>query len=263
MPVSVKGGLAELELAPLFSGRLVVSEVRLDNPVLEVRESVAGTAAAGKNPQPPANAAGKKDAGAAEAPSDALPVELSRLVMRQGEVIYGDAQGNSVHIKDLNLSVENLRRREEAALQCDFAFDLDRGEKHGASGKLAGTLALSAKLRYYAPDLTFRRISLTFTPLSGMLPKEAGPVQLACEGALNLQNLALRLAKARLSLPQATLNLNGEATLAPLVFKGRADLEGSPRKLAALAGLGAQAFGQGRLELQKRAGIQRYDPASA
>lgn len=96
-----------------------------------------------------------------------------------------------------------------------------------------------------------------------MLPKEAGPVQLACEGALNLQNLALRLAKARLSLPQATLNLNGEATLAPLVFKGRADLEGSPRKLAALAGLGAQAFGQGRLELQKRAGIQRYDPASA
>lgn len=236
LAVSVKGGLAELELTPLFSGKLVVREVRLENPVFEMRESVAGTVTPEKAGQAPASAAPPQDAGAAEAPSDAMPVELARLVMRQGEVIYVDARGKAVHVKDLNLSIENLRRREEAALQCDFAFDLDQGARHGASGKLAGTLALSAKLRYYAPDLTFRRISLTFTPLSGMLPKEAGPVQLACEGALNLQNLRLHLAKARLSLPQASLSLSGEATLRPFAFKGRADLEGSPRKLAALAG---------------------------
>ncbi len=235
--VSVKGGLAELELTPLFSGKLVVREMRLDNPVFEMRESGAGIVAPKKAGQAPDRAAPQKDARAAAAPSDALPVELARLVLRQGQVIYVDARGTTMRVKDLNLSVENLRRREEAAVQCDFAFDLDPGARHGAAGKLAGTLALSAKLRYYAPDLTFRRVSLTFTPLSGMLPREAGPVQLACEGAFNLQNLRLHLAKGRLSLPQASLNLSGDATLEPLAFKGRVELEGSPRKLAALAGL--------------------------
>ena len=37
LAVSVKSGMVELELAPLLSGNLVVREVRLDNPVLEVR----------------------------------------------------------------------------------------------------------------------------------------------------------------------------------------------------------------------------------
>ncbi|WP_165065411.1 AsmA family protein [Desulfovibrio sp. ZJ200] len=245
--VSVKGGLAELELSPLFSGKLVVREMRLDNPVFEMRESGAGSVA--KAGQAPDRAAPQKDARAA-APSDALPVELARLVLRQGQVIYVDARGTTLRVKDLNLSVENLRRREEAAVRCDFAFDLDPGARHGATGKLAGTLALSAKLRYYAPDLTFRRVSLTFTPLSGILPREAGPVQLACEGALNLQHLRLHLAKGRLSLPQASLNLSGDATLEPLAFKGRADLEGSPRKLAALAGLTLKPSAKDGLRLE-------------
>lgn len=236
LALSVKGGVAELELAPLFSGKLVVREVRLDNPVFEMRTSAAESPAPTKAGQAPPDRARQKDAEAVPAPSDVLPVELARLVLRQGEVIYADAQGDRAHVKDLNLSIENLRSREEAAVQCDFGFDLQRGAAPGASSKLAGTLALSAKLRYYAPDLTFRRISLTFTPLSGMLPKEAGPVQLACEGALNLQNLRLHLAKARLSLPQASLNLSGDATLSPLNVTGRVKLEGSPRKLAALAG---------------------------
>ncbi|WP_165175117.1 AsmA family protein [Desulfovibrio sp. ZJ369] len=247
--VSVKGGLAELELTPLFSGKLVVREMRLDNPVFEMRESGAESVAPKKAGQAPDRAAPQKDARAA-APSDALPVELARLVLRQGQVIYVDAQGTAIQVKDLNLSVENLRRREEAAVQCDFAFDLDPGARHGAADKLAGTLALSAKLRYYAPDLTFRRVSLTFTPLSGMLPREAGPVQLACEGAFNLQNLRLHLAKGRLSLPQASLNLSGDATLEPLAFKGRADLEGSPRKLAALAGLTLKPSAKDGLSLE-------------
>lgn len=68
------------------------------------------------------------------------------------------------------------------------------------------------------------------------MPKEAGPAQLVCEGALNLQTQSLRLATARLSTPQARLTLGGEATLTPQAFKGTVSLEGSPRKLAALTG---------------------------
>ena len=241
LAVSVKSGMVELELTPLLSGNLVVREVRLDNPVLEVREgkAVSGQAAAPAASPAPAVQAGPQGrlqslppAAGAAAPSDELPVELMRLVVRQGEVRYVDARGVHLRVKDLNLSVENLRRREEAGMQCDFAFDLKEEQK----AVLTGNLALDAKLRYYAPHLTFRQISLTFTPLGGLLPKEAGPAQLVCEGALNLQTQNLRLAAARLSTPQARLTLGGEATLTPPTFKGTVSLEGLPRKLAALAG---------------------------
>ena len=231
LAVSVKSGMVELELTPLLSGNLVVREVRLDNPVLEVREGKAVSGQAAPAAAPAAPPASDVRTGAA-APSDELPVELMRRVVRQGEVRYVDARGAHLQIKDLNLSVENLRRREEAGMQCDFSFDLKEDQK----AVLAGNLALDAKLRYYAPHLTFRQISLTFTPLGGLLPREAGPVQLVCEGALNLQTQSLRLATARLSTPQARLTLGGEATLTPQVFKGNLSLEGSPRKLAALAG---------------------------
>ncbi|MGE9986557.1 AsmA family protein [Desulfovibrio sp. SGI.169] len=231
LAVSVKGGMVELELAPLFSGNLVVREVRLDNPVLEMREGKAVAPAPARPDQP--REQGPQDQTPAAAPSDELPVELMRLVVRQGEVRYVDAQGATLHVENLNLSVENLRRREEAGVQCDFAFDF---RENAQKTVLAGNLALDAKLRYYAPHLTFRQISLTFTPLRGLLPKEAGPAQLICEGALNLQTRSLRLATARLTTPQARLTVGGEATLTPPAFKGNASLEASPRKLAALVG---------------------------
>lgn len=230
--VSVRGGVVELELTPLLSGNLVVREVRLDNPVLEVREGKAVAAPAQPDQTRDQSSQGQSPADAA-APSDELPVELMRLVARQGQVRYIDAQGTALHIENLNISVENLRRREEAGVQCDFSFEL---KEQAQKTVLAGNLALDAKLRYYAPHLTFRQISLTFTPLSGLLPREAGPAQLICEGALNLQARSLRLATARLTMPQARLTVDGEATLAPPAFKGHVNLEGSPRGLAALAG---------------------------
>ncbi|WP_022656389.1 AsmA family protein [uncultured Desulfovibrio sp.] len=235
LAVSVKSGMVELELTPLFSGNLVVREVRLDNPVLEIHEGNAVAAAPTQlvPDQVHEQSLQGQTTAVAAAPSDELPVELMRLVVRQGEVRYVDAQGMTLHIENLNLSVENLRRREEAGVQCDFAFDLRENVQKAV---LAGNLALDAKLRYYAPHLTFRQISLSFTPLNGLLTKEAGPAQLICEGALNLQTSSLRLATARLTTPQARLTIGGEATLTPPTFKGNVSLEGSPRKLAALAG---------------------------
>lgn len=238
LAVTVKGGMAELELLPLLSGNLVMREVRLDNPTLELREGKAVIA----HKQQEANARNAAPESGAKAPGD-LPVELRRLVARQGQIVYADAQGRSVRVKDLNLSVENLYPGQEATVQCDFAFDLAPApqaqpapEADRTADNLAGNLALSARLLYSAPQLAFRQVSLTVTPLQGFVPKEAGPVQLSCEGTFDLQSLSLRLPKARCSTPLARLALNGEAAFNPPAFKGMLDMEAWPRKLAALAG---------------------------
>ncbi len=80
--VSVRGGVVELELTPLLSGNLVVREVRLDNPVLEVREGKAVAAPAQPDQTRDQSSQGQSPADAA-APSDELPVELMRLVARR------------------------------------------------------------------------------------------------------------------------------------------------------------------------------------
>ncbi|MBD5539554.1 MAG: AsmA family protein, partial [Desulfovibrio sp.] len=101
---------------------------------------------------------------------------------------------------------------------------------------LEGNLAFKGSLRYYAPHLTFRQVSVAFTPLRGVIPRAVAPLQLTCEGALDLASLRLSLPEARLTAPQARLDLKGEGTLVPPAFKGDATLTGSAQKLAALAG---------------------------
>ena len=43
--ISVKGGMAQVELSPLLSGNVVVREVRLDSPVVDVRQHKAASPA--------------------------------------------------------------------------------------------------------------------------------------------------------------------------------------------------------------------------
>lgn len=249
--VSLQGGMARLELAPLFSGNLVLSELQFDRPEAEIRLHApdAGTDAAPRR-EPRAGRAEARTA-----PDDALPLELRRLTVTQGALRLDDGR-RETRVSGFNLSLGNLRRREEVEIQGDLVLEIL--DLHGtppagkpspatASGReparadaaplLAGNLAFTAALRYYAPNLTFRQTSLAFTPLKGALPRELAPLQLTCEGALNLGSLTLRLAQARLSTPQATLTLNGQGPLAPTAFTGEARLGGSPRKLAALAGV--------------------------
>lgn len=235
--ISVKSGMAQLELSPLLTGNVVVREVRLNSPVIEVRE---GKAIAPVQPE-----AGKTAPEATPAVSGpaALPIELKRLVLRQGTATYTTAAGKTLRVDDVNFSVENLRTGQEAVVQCDFAFALGDSapEAHapaataGAKG-ISGTLAFSSRLRYAPPQLLFRQTALTVTPLTGALPKEAGPIQFTCEGALRLNDLHLQLNKALLTTPQARLSASGDAALSPPAFNGALELEGSPHKLAALMG---------------------------
>lgn len=283
---SVKSGMAELELMPLLSGSMVVREVRLDNPVVEVRQYAAAPAApAAPGPDPdniPASApasisgaasatASGADSGAAaprvsrspSAPSTptagvkapaveqaktleraAPAIEMKRLVARQGVVRYTDAQGQTLTLSDLNLSVENLRPGQEAVAQCDFTFTSRRPNSAKDTAKdgttsaapLSGNLALSAKVRYAPPSLALRQTSLTLSPLTGPLPKEAGPLQLNIEGNLDTNTWRMHVAKCWITTPQARLGLQGEASFNPPSFTGNLELDGSLRKLAALAG---------------------------
>ena len=317
---SVKSGMAELELMPLLSGSMVVREVRLDNPVVDVRQYAAAPAvpaptgadgaasAAAPTPAPdhitapasgaavpapdkaPASTSGAADSRVSGSPANA-PVPkagvkapaveqaktleratpafaLKRLVARQGLVRYTDAQGQTLTLGALNLSVENLQPGQEAVAQCDFTFTASHPDKTmgTATGTAAGTaadtatntatttattttkngtvmavplsanLALSAKLRYAPPNLALRQTLLTLSPLTGPLPKEAGPLQLNIEGSLDTDAWRMHVAKCWITTPQARLGLQGEASFNPPSFTGNLELDASLRKLAALMG---------------------------
>ena len=267
--VSLQGGMAQLELAPLFSGNLVLSELQLDRPEAVIRlhapSPAAGTDTAGKRREPQAD----QRAETRKAPDDALPLELRRLTVTQGALRLNDGR-QETRVSGFNLSLGNLRRREEVEIQGDLVLEILKLRGTPPAGKaapataggresadatplLAGNLAFKAALRYYAPNLTFRQTSLAFTPLKGALPRELAPLQLACEGALDLGSLTLRLAQARLSTPQARLTLNGQGTLAPVAFAGEAQLGGSPRRLAALAGAALPEGDADTLDIRCRA----------
>ncbi|MDR2745625.1 MAG: AsmA family protein, partial [Desulfovibrio sp.] len=127
MAATIKSGMIVLELTPLLSGNVVVREIRLDNPVVEMRESGAAPPIPDKADAARAGSGQNASSGAASPPARSnfpaeLPVELERMVLRQGEVVWDDGSGKRALIQNINLSVENLRHREEASIQCDFAF---------------------------------------------------------------------------------------------------------------------------------------------
>ena len=252
LEVSLHGGMARLELAPLFSGNIVISELRLDRPEADIRLGPPGgdPGAAGTPDKAP-------DA-ARKAPDDALPFELARLTVSQGSLRITDGARRAA-ISGFNLALENLRRREEASVQGDLVLAVSEAAPATADAAplLEGNLAFKGGLRYYAPNLTFRQLSLVFTPLGGVIPRGLAPLQLTGEGALDLASLEFRLGAARLSAPQARLTLQGQGALAPPAFAGDAQLTGSVEKLAALAGLALPGAGADSLDLRCRLGLTR------
>lgn len=238
--LSLQGGMAMLELMPLLFGDIVLKQISLDQPkvhiILATPPQEVGnkaTAAPSAKVQPDSS----KLTPARKAPDDALPLELGRLTVRKGELSL-ESRDQNIRFSGFNLSLENLRRREETSIEGDLVLEIK-----GSSGKaesappLEGNLAFKGTLRYYAPNLTFRQTSLAFTQLKGPIPRELSPLQLTGEGALDLATLNLKLAQARFSTPQARLSLHGQGTFAPPAFTGEVQLIGSARKLAALAGI--------------------------
>ena len=248
--VSIKGGMVWLELMPLLFGNIVLSQIMLDqpeasiSPLLDSESRPSQSKASSSKGSRATDVVSRAETHSGQtqpvrkAPDDALPLELGRLTVKKGALLLESGQ-EKIRITGFNLSLENLRRREEVSIEGDLVLELLKANAGQKDSKplLAGNLAFKGALRYYAPNLTFRKTSLAFSPLQGAIPRLLSPLQLTGEGALDLASLNFRLAKARLAAPQARLNFQGQGGLVPFSLTGEAQLDGSAHKMAALAGI--------------------------
>ena len=244
LTVSAAGGHARVALSPLFSGRIVVEEIVLTEPDLSValRGPAAGTPPAAADAIPSAPAA--PAAADANVPSDELPLELGLVRVEKARVSLTDAAGGRFVISDLHLTLQNVRRHADVALDTGFSYALSQGGKD-----ISGSLALKASVRYYAPNLTIRGLQLGLNPQTGPLPAALGPLSLQGEAALNFSTRKLRLQNVALACASSHAELSGEADLASLSFAGALSLVTAPRAVAALWGIRLPQQGEDRLEL--------------
>ena len=235
MRFTAKGGEAHLELEPLLHGELVIGEVRLDSPSLSLLLP-EGKAAA------PADAASGNAAGNKPGSEVLLPLELGRLTLSKGS-LHVEKGSERYDLRDINLSVENLRNGQDAVLRCDFTYDLLT-----AGRTLAGTLALDAQAGLFGMAPRVQNLSLTITPSRrGLLPAGLGPVQLQGDASLDTAARQLHLSRLSLSVPHGRVGLTGTLGLDGPAFTGSVLLEGALRKLASALGVQLKPHAQDAL----------------
>lgn len=233
---TAKGGEAHLELEPLLHGELVIGEVRLDSPSLSLLLP-EGKAAAPAGAAPGAAAAGNRPGSEL-----LLPLELGRLTLSKGS-LHVEKGGERYDLRDINLSVENLRNGQDAVLRCDFTYDLLT-----AGRTLAGTLALDAQAGLFGMAPHVQNLSLTITPArQGLLSAGLGPVQLQGDASLDTAARQLHLTRLSLAVPHGRVGLTGTLGLDGPAFTGSVLLEGSPRKLASALGVQLKPHAQDAL----------------
>ncbi|HJA79801.1 MAG TPA: AsmA family protein [Candidatus Desulfovibrio intestinavium] len=246
LAVSASGGRARLALAPLLSGDIVIEEVELNAPALDMVQHAAPTAdtpAAAPAVAERDTASVSSDAAAA-APPDDLPLELGRVQVKDARIRFTDAAGNRAEIGPLQLTLTNVRRHADMTLETGFDYALHQGGKD-----ITGSFALKGIFHYYAPNLTIKGLQAQLAPRSGPIPAGLGAIALQADSAVNLADGKLKLSGLALSCATSRLELAGEASLRELTFAGTLSLITAPRATAALWGLTLPAQGEDRLEL--------------
>lgn len=219
--VTFQAARIEPELLPLLHGQLIFKEIFLDKPHVVIRMPAKAVHTARQDASPQTQAA-DDNPGNVDLP---LP-EIDRITVQGGTLRLEDSSIDT-ELANINLSVENLRRKQEADLKCDFGLSIF--QKGGSdTPEHQGNMAFRAKLRYYTPNLTFRQAALTYTSTRGDIPPWLSPVRISFEGAANLANLHFNLASSTISLPNGQASLNGEGKLAPTWFKGKFNMEIAP-----------------------------------
>lgn len=243
LAVSARGGQARVALAPLLSGNIIVEEVVLHAPSLDMSLHAAPAASAPR-PDAPGEAASVSSDAAKAAPSDVLPLELGRVQVNDARIRFSDAAGNSAEIDGLRLTLTNVRRHADMALETGFRYAVRQGDKEAS-----GSFDLKGTFRYYAPNLTIQGLQARLVPQAGPVPAGLGPLSLQADGALNLADRRLKVPGLTLSCATSRLELAGEADLGELTFAGTLSLVTAPRATAALWGIRLPAQGEDRLEL--------------
>lgn len=249
--LAVQKASVKVALSSLFSGQMAIREINLDNPVLEISDHGDSSRDRQKSRQISGNERGE------------LHFEIDRLLIQNGKFVYKDAS-IKYDFTEMNVSADNLGPKLEADIKCDFLLDAARVSGNEKGSRLfSGNLAISAKMRYYLPNLTLRQASATFTPTQGVLPLWLSPLGLEFEGAINLDNRDLRVNNASFSFPSGQMALKGAGNLDNKTFMGHATLELDTGKLCGftfntqknreLVADGALSFNKDRAGLQNLA----------
>ncbi len=229
---AVKSGSVHLKFLPLLSGRVVIDEVRLDNPVVTLRPVRQGSPPLAAPKTAPADSGATPE----ETPSALPPIELARLSIVNGTLALETENGTAVRADGFNVSITNLKPGAEAVVKLDMTL-----ESHNPD--LEGNLSLATKARLKGALLELRQASLTATPLRGPLPQAAGPVQILLDGAYDLATGQMDLSSLKLTCNGLKAVFSGSARPSAASLQGALRIDAAPRALAKLFGSALPASG--------------------
>lgn len=225
---SIQSGTITMQLMPLFSGKVVVDEVLLNNPNISIRPEAQPTPPTGSEPEAKAD------------PLTIPPVELAQLRISNGTVDMDMGQGQNLRLTGLNVSMRDLMPNKDATLQTSMHVTITQAVKNAAPTTLiAGTLNQKIQVRLSPTQVNFQGLDVTFTPEKGLIPVALGPVRLAGSGTCQLDKQVLQLKNISFSVAHADISLNGELQMNPLTFKGTHSLNLAPDKLVKNLGMPA------------------------
>lgn len=226
MNISARSAKVELSLAKLFAGQLEIREIVLENPLVEIDAENGPAGLWGNDTKP------SRSNSSGEFPF----VDMGRLVASGGKVICR-LPANTIVADDINFSAENLHKKQEMDVKCDFTLQPDPAGANAGPAILAGNLAFKGKIRYYDPNLTFKRASITYTATDGHKLAALSPFRLAFDGAVNLNDWQYLLHNANLAVPQGIVELEGKGNFADISFEGKSNIEAEIAAIANWFGL--------------------------
>jgi len=223
---SARGGELHVKLAPLIKGEVVISELLLESPSVEIlqKPSVRKNAPVSSSPS--------EIRGKTLSPPAALPLEVDVLHVSGGSLLY--TYGNARYaLTNVDLGVTDLRNGHAAKIECSLSYDM-RMKKE----KLSGNLALAALVDLFSARPSVRELDLTLTP-SDTAPRYAAflPLHISGNTVFHPQTHDLRLENLILSLPGFSAVFDGSLSPGTKKASGSLSLTGSTRALASAFGV--------------------------
>ncbi len=148
---SAKGGFVKMQFLPLLSGRVVVDEVHLDSPILNIvpPKAVAKTQTETQTTLPQ------------------LPLELAKLEVKNGQFIINLSQSERIQVSDFNAILTNLKPNATIQLKLDTLLDM-------ANPSLKGKVDFESSIAYDANNIMLSNVKLLYTPQAGLIPASMG-----------------------------------------------------------------------------------------
>jgi len=226
--VAVKSGQVSVQFLPLLTGKVLVDEVRLDGPDVQIRPEKSAPAA--KAPPPGAANSRMADSRTASEPPIPPQVEVNRLHLTNGSILLETSPGQAVRLSGLAMELDNLKPGAEMRL--NFSANLAV-----SSPALEGTLAFKAKARLQAQKYELRDVALRFMPGKGIVPAAVGAVDLSLQANYDFVGGKLNLALLTLAVQGSKVDVSGDADVRTQAFNGNFKVDGSPRKLIQALGV--------------------------